>query len=556
MALTDEEQKQKDIEEEFQRLRGFLSSSIKGPNTDAILQSMAATGRNLIHNVQAVDAQLYIVSAVDRYLDIRLAGYNIVRPTKVGLSDDIFRELGIELKNRTQVRDLIHKLLNIMYGDDFTKASMKSTQLETYNLEDGDKLIVSFDDQDSFEIVFKSSDFTNISAATAQEVADAITRYIRGLGLRGSAVAKDDGLGGYVELFSNTLGPSSSVRVLGGKAQNQLRFDLIRPTSGEATTQWTVEQQPSGTMRATWSGGPDPGVGKIKVNDYVNIYGSSFDEDNKGTFTVVDVQGGTVGNAYFEYENPFGVTETVLQGTLDGMLFFAPVRRTINSKIRYAAAYQTESRLLEVFLPATTKVVRRSREGAAHLHGPTSPPNTGDENGPYIFDLTKPYTIGGVATETQQEINSGSDNIISVSDSSEFPDESGNIVIGYGTSHEEGPIPYISRPSGGSILVSPAYTFKNVHPAGTDVSLIIQNSPYVPAKDGSDYPFYITDSVSGRLYAEDLVRSVTATGINLVITILYPNDIGLGKYGTPFSEKEYVWGEDNWPKSLQINKES
>lgn len=556
MALTEEEQRQKDIEEEFSRLRKYLNTAIKGEVTDALLYSMAAMGRYLIHNVQAVDEQLYIVSAVDRYLDLKLSGYNIVRPTQVGLSDEIFRELGIEVKNRAQVRDLIHKILNTMYGDDFTNASIKANELEPYDLEDGDNLIIALDGQDNFQISFDADDFVDISNATAQEVADSITRSIRSLDLKGKAVVKDDGLGPYVEIFSETLGPSSTVKILGGKAQNELRFDLIRPTTGDATTQWTIEQQPSGNMRATWTGGVNPGVGKAKKNDYANIYGTSFDEDNRGTFTITEVQGGTIGNAYFEFENPFGVDEIVVQGTDDAVLFFNSERKTLNSKIRFAAGYQTETRTFEIYLPATTRVVRRDRAGAAHLYGPTSPVNDGEQNGPYIYDLTKAYTVGDVSTETTEEENTGSDNILSVSDSSEFPDESGNIVIGYGTSHEEGPIPYISRPSDASILISPAYTFKNTHPAGSDVSYIIQNSPYIPAKDGSDFPFYITDSVSGRIYAEELIASVAATGINVIINILYPDDIGLGKHGTVFSEREYVWGEDDWPKELQVNRDS
>jgi hypothetical protein len=36
---------------------------------------------------------------------------------------------------------------------------------------------------------------------------------------------------------------------------------------------------------------------------------------------------------------------------------------------------------------------------------------------------------------------------------------------------------------------------------------------------------------------------VAATGINIVFTILYPSDIGLGKWGTQYSENPAVWGE-------------
>lgn len=182
-------------------------------------------------------------------------------------------------------------------------------------------------------------------------------------------------------------------------------------------------------------------------------------------------------------------------------------------------------------------------------------PNDGTFPGPYLYDTDKPYVIGDIVTTNDSELNTGSNNVFQVADSSEFPDEQGNLVFGIGTSHEEGPVPYIARPSSNSLMISPAYKFKNTHPPGTDISLIVQNSPFIPSKDGSDYPFYITDSISGRIYAEELIRTVAATGIRVVITILYPNDIGLGKWGTDFSEKTEVWGDNGWAKKFQINED-
>jgi hypothetical protein len=40
-----------------------------------------------------------------------------------------------------------------------------------------------------------------------------------------------------------------------------------------------------------------------------------------------------------------------------------------------------------------------------------------------------------------------------------------------------------------------------------------------------------------------LIQSIVATGINIVFTILYPNDIGLGKWGTIYTENPIIWGE-------------
>lgn len=674
-------------EEEYKRLRAYLSEAFKGPNVDAVLQALAqGSAAYLVNNIQAVHDQVYITTAVDRYLDQRLADYNLIRPPNVGLGDDVFRGIGISVINKKQIRDLIMDLLSTMFGDEATKSTSKSSTFEPYALQDNDTLLIEFDGLPAVTVMFSSAQFSNINQASAQEVADAITRELRRQGKTGAAFAKDDGNGAFVTLISDTSGPSSTIRVLGGRAQNELKFDKIRPTSGNLSTQWTIDSVSGGNLRFTWSAGADPSLGKVRVNDYANIYGSSFDFLNQGTFTITSVKGGTVGNAFFEINNPNGVSEIVLQGSNDGLLFFNPFLNNINTKSRFAAVYQTESRLLEIFIPATTKVVRRSRTGAAHIHGPetfvtetynpglneitdltlpapgtlndgdyfylntptneylvyfdtsglnltvpsvlgktnirvvsaglgnatqlaqaaanilngysdlssavpvsstlrvcnlqvgdvadatnvsvsglvisiaqqgidestttTSTPNPDEDPafrlnnlGPYIYDPTQPFTISDISSESTLTLSPSTGRVITVSDSSSFPDASGLLIIGYGTSHQEGPVPYLSRPSSQTLLINPSYRIQNNHPVGTDVSLVATNGPVQIATDGSDYPTYITDVVSGRLYAEELINTVVATGIRVNINIIYPSDEGLSKWGTVDSDKVIVWGE-------------
>jgi hypothetical protein len=169
----------------------------------------------------------------------------------------------------------------------------------------------------------------------------------------------------------------------------------------------------------------------------------------------------------------------------------------------------------------------------------SSQPN---QPGPYMYDLGQSFTVSNINTTLTQDLNGTSPRIFDVVDASAFPNSQGYLIFGYGTSHQEGPVPYIATPSGDTILLSPIYTIQKDHPSGTTVSLVAQNSPVVLALDGSDYEFFITDVVSGRIYAESLIQAVAATGINVVFTILYPNDIGLGKWGTQYSENPIIWG--------------
>ena len=77
-------------------LRNKLNPIISGGVTEAVLRSVADHGTSLlIENAEAVNAQLFIASAEGRYLDELISSYGIERPGEVGLSDDIYRNLGI-----------------------------------------------------------------------------------------------------------------------------------------------------------------------------------------------------------------------------------------------------------------------------------------------------------------------------------------------------------------------------------------------------------------------------------------------------------------------------
>jgi hypothetical protein len=550
------------------------------------------------------------------------------------LSDEVFSQIGILVKNRKQVRDLINKLLDTLFGDEFVRASNDAANVEPYNLVNGDTLIVRFDDSFTANLNFTSSQFSNIANASAQEVADAITVGLRNLGLSGTAIAKNDGNGNFVEILSDSIGPSSSVTVLGGSAQNKLQFPAAVSAGGNLSTQWTISLQPGGLIRFTWTGGANPQLGKVNAGNYVNVFGGGFASSaNEGSYIITESVGGAVGSSYFQILNPIGTPGIVTQGTDTAVLFYNPVRRTVISRISYAAAFQTASKALQIFLPASTKVVRRGRIGAAHIHYPPfvsytfdSQPNSNDtfniassiaiqegvnfaigssipatiENmvtalasspgiaayangnvlnifqddpnlnmlgtysgsasivanglqgdpisiqpnqpGPYSYDLTQNFTLSNTITVLEQELDSTKPRVFQVADSTAFPNSQGYLIIGYGTSQQEGPIPYIARPSNNTLLISPAYTIKNAFQPGTEVALVEYKGSPIISQDGLDYPFYVTDVASGREYAQTLINQIAATGITIVFTILYPSDIGLGKAGTKYSEIVAIWG--------------
>jgi len=396
---------------EYKRLRSYLNPALKGKNVDAVLNALATGSSYLVNSVQQVNAQLFITTASAQYLDLLLSQYGVTRPPQIGISDSSFREIGLQIKNRKQVRDLINNLLDAIFGDEYCKATDSSTVVEPYNLQSGDTLIVSFDGGAPVTIPFQAANFTDITNAKAIEVADVIVAYLNSQGLSGLATIKNNGLGNYVELVSSTIGPRSSVTVLGGSAQNILLFPSTVNAGGNSSTQWTLTTQSDGQIRFTWSGGANPNLGKLTVGDYVNIYGGGFASSaNIGTYTITAAVGGLAGSSYFQIYNPIGTTGVVTQGTDTSVLFFYPDKQTIASKGYYAALYQTTTNVVQIYMPATTQVVSRGREGSAHLHDPplgaftfNAQPNNGDS-----FSLTSGITlvaganfvIGGTILET------------------------------------------------------------------------------------------------------------------------------------------------------------
>lgn len=634
---------------EYQRLRSFLNPAIKGKTVDSVLNALATGTSYLIDSVEAVNENLFITTASGQYLDLLLAQYGITRPPQLGLADNLFQEIGIQVKNRKQVRDLINNLLEIIFGSQLTNAFDSATMLEPYDLSDGDTLIISYDGGSPVTIPFETSNFADIHSATALEVADVIVSYLASQNLTGLATTASNGLGNYVQLISSTIGPRSSAQVLGGSAQNILVFPAPVGAGGNASTQWTLSVQSDGKIRFTWTGGANPNLGKLTSGNYVNVYGGGFaSSSNIGTYTIVDAVGGPVGSSYFEIVNLIGTTGIITQGTDSAVLFYDPVKETIQSNQYYAALYQVQTSTLQIFLPATTQVIRRGRIGSAHLHDPPrgtftllAQPNNGDtfgitstislvtgvnfvvgstiletvqnivdaingldagmvgivniineqdqvyiqndslsnqltitysgsanivgsgplgfnislepnQQGPYVYNLQQPFSVASVTSVLTQDVNSSTGRIVLLENSDGFLNQTGYVVFGYGTETQE-LAQYIATPSATSILLSPINNLQFDHPAGESITLVQAKSPVVLPSSGLGYEFFITDVVEGRIFCQQLITDVVAAGISLIFTILYPNDIGLGKASTPNSEIVYVYGPDPIPVQYPVN---
>jgi len=98
-----------------------------------------------------------------------------------------------------------------------TSAEITSGSAETYNLVDGQTLLVSVDGGVAQAATFNTADFGDITMATAAEVATVITTDIAGV------IAAD--VGGSVVISANSVGDTSSLQIAGGTSNTELGFD-------------------------------------------------------------------------------------------------------------------------------------------------------------------------------------------------------------------------------------------------------------------------------------------------------------------------------------------
>ena len=279
--------------------------------------------------------------------------------------------------------------------------------------------------------------------------------------------------------------------------------------NGQASVSYTLQPingavRVSGTSTIALTQNHNLQVGQLITITGVND--SSFD----GTFTIT-----SIGSNTFTYA----------QTASNDLVFFTPVRQTIQNQPRYASVYEVNPYEVVIFLPATTQIIKRSLIGAWHVHsGPTDHSFLGS----YSFDSKSGFPVTGNQTTLTQAIEQGSIETVGFgSNTTSFPDSTGYLVFEYGTSNQEGPVKYLGRPSSGSWLLDPSYKFQKTHEVGASVNLIAGRSPYQPKTDGSDYQAFVTGTVTGRIAATKLIESLTASGIFLNIIIVYPKGPGI-----------------------------
>ena len=369
----------------------------KNLNWSSLIAGLATGDAYNWSTAQSVFDQLFITSASGIYLDRRNADVNIRRPEGIGMPDDIYRELGIKVTAQQITQNALLQILEIYYGPDSVRAYSETAITEPYYLNDGDNLQLLVDEKTLVPITFNQGHFTYIGRAQAIEVAAVITQACRNIRCTAYALAYFDPVASMnrIRIYSGSRGLGSTIRIIGGKAQNSLEFPerLHLYSQPGSLPVWDItHNSEAGTNRFSCSTSNGLDLSGLQVGDYVNIFGPEFLESNRGSFSIINVNVSTLNtNQYFEVKNINGVNQLGLtQASDNDIRYFRPIKETtIKNAVRLLTIYgnNVETRIT---LPVTTQAVGRGPGTGAYGQVKPSVPITKIERIDGVVTITAP----------------------------------------------------------------------------------------------------------------------------------------------------------------------
>ena len=330
-------------------------------NWSALLEAIGTEDEYLHNLLEEVRKQFFMKTASRPYIDRLGANVKVDRPRFIGMDDPTFRKyVPILAYQPKQVKLIIDTLLDLFFFKESTTSFIVTEQASPYNLEDGWELEYDVDGDKTERIEFNTEDFTNIAAATAEEVAAAINRQATSsfAVVFSSSVTQED----TVRLFTNTIGSKGSVEMAGGRGNIALQFNGFISDAGTGNdTQWDITKV-GYTTTMEHVGGNSPGLDQLETGDIIinNL------TDNVGSFIIDQV---IVSENKIVFENTFSTPGSYTQSSDRDVKFIRPFKSVIYKEDRRAITWETQPGEITVEMPTTPPVVRRSLQGSAHING-------------------------------------------------------------------------------------------------------------------------------------------------------------------------------------------
>lgn len=330
-------------------------------NWSSLISAIGAEDERLAKLAEEVRKQFFVKTASRPYIDRLAANNNLQRPRFVGMSDNDFRRFVPILSYQPkQVKRIIDELLDLFFLKDATTAFLSTGLYEPFTLKNNWNLEITVDALNQEHIVFRTDDFTDISAATASEVAAAYNRqakYSYAITYYDSTTKHT-----YVRIFSNTIGAQGSMAITGGLAN--IAFEpngFLSELGSGANTQWVVTKV-GNTVTFTYNAGVEPGVESLQPGDifFCDLSG------NEGSFVITHVD---IRLRSFTFENLLATAGTFSQSSAKQTKWMRPVHVTSFAVRRRALVWETTVGAASIEMPATPPIVNRGAKGGLHVNG-------------------------------------------------------------------------------------------------------------------------------------------------------------------------------------------
>ena len=458
-------------------IKRHISSLFQGKkNWESVIASLASGDDYVARLAESAFKQLFLATASGGYLKQRGSDLGFKFPVNIGLSEDDYRKLVIDLSAEKITQQSFQRIIEAFFGKEAVRAHMDSTG--TLASLDEKEIILSIDGS-IFHFKFYDSMFQYAGNPTTEEICAILNQEFNRNSLQAFAETAATSLGdSRVRIYSGKIGLGGRVSCLGGSAQLVFKF----PTEivhGAATIDF-VEL---------------PNQDKIQINDTVNDFlfinaqkgdyiiltGPAFELANRGQFEILDVIiNGNETSAIIKNVNGVNDSSVSVDGT--NFAIFRPTIHTVTSLDPYALVAQASGET-DVVMPVTSPRVNGNENESAYLFTTDS---GGDEQ--TVFD------IGQTHTEVLTIAQSSGSTTLTFSPS---------FSVTNGQSIYFGP----SWSSGDSWLEEGVYTVTGV------------GSESITFTGGPSTPNFLAASISDRIIAKSFV-----SGGNLTIS----TDVALG----------------------------
>ena len=206
----------------------------------AMIGAINSSNKRVLELIQACIDQFFLTTATGKYLVQLGEQEGFVMPANSGLDIRAYRVLvPLMVSSPKQVRKTFEETIEAFYGSDRTRPSVTSTMPSPYSLSDGDDIQL-LTEKGVVKIGILASSVSNIASVTSSELA-AVINTAQVNAFADSVTNRITGEK-FMRLTSTTSGAMAFIQIVGGTAQNIIRFPNLVQTEQKVGTTWLVSK--------------------------------------------------------------------------------------------------------------------------------------------------------------------------------------------------------------------------------------------------------------------------------------------------------------------------